>query len=426
MLDYSLRCIECGKIFEESAATFLLECDEEHKASLLQADYNVLDFNVRQDCEGIFRFRDWLPVRRCLEHSPNTIVFQSDKLSDYFSLSDLHFAFNGYWPERDANMLTGSFKELEAAAVLARIAENEDSVMVLASAGNTGRAFLEYASYYGSLVLVVIPEFALPQMWGSIAKTDNCKLLVLRDADYCDAIELADFIAALPGFFPEGGAKNVARRDGMGTVMLSAANEIGRIPDHYFQAVGSGTGGIAAWEMAWRLTADGRFGQRIPRLQLSQNYPFTIMTDAWNAEQRELEEMPIEEARSKAKAVYAKVLSNRKPPYSISGGLFDALLDSNGLMYNISKEEAVEAGKIFQEIEGIDLEPAAEVALASLSKAIEAGNLDKDDCVLVNLTGGGAERFAQEGRKINFQADLMVDKDELRPEKIAEKIRKLF
>jgi len=52
---------------------------------------------------------------------------------------------------------------------------------------------------------------------------------------------------------------NVARRDGMGTVMLEAAVTIGRAPDHYFQAVGSGTGGIAAWEASLRLKQDGRF-----------------------------------------------------------------------------------------------------------------------------------------------------------------------
>jgi len=35
---------------------------------------------------------------------------------------------------------------------------------------------------------------------------------------------------------------------------------IGRIPDFYFQAIGSGTGAIAAWEANLRFLADGRFG----------------------------------------------------------------------------------------------------------------------------------------------------------------------
>jgi len=54
-----------------------------------------------------------------------------------------------------------------------------------------------------------------------------------------------------------GGARNIARRDGMGTTVLSAADCIGRIPDVYFQAVGSGTGAIAAHEANERLLEDG-------------------------------------------------------------------------------------------------------------------------------------------------------------------------
>ena len=426
MSDYSLRCVECGKIFEDSEEGFLLDCDEAHGPSLLQADYTVPDFKLDQEYDGIYRFREWLPIRRCFDCSPRTVLLESEELSSSLGLPDLHFAFNGYWPEKDANMLTCSFKELEAAAVLARIPEGEQRTMVVSSAGNTGRAFLEYASRTNSRVLVVVPEFALPRMWGSVPKGDCCKLVILQDADYFDAIELGNQIAALPQFFTEGGAKNVARRDGMGTVMLSAAAALEKIPDHYFQAVGSGTGAIAAWEMAWRLTADGRYGQRIPRLHLSQNIPFTIMADAWGNQQRDLPDMPIEEARSKAKSIYATVLSNRKPPYSLSGGLFDALSDSHGIMYNVTEEEARAVGQRFSAAEGIDLDPAAEVALASLFKAVAAKTVSPDDCILVNLTGGGAKRFAAENRRIPFAPDLIFHKGEVNPQSVQEKIASIF
>lgn len=425
MSDYSLRCVECGKIFEDSEAGFLLDCDEGHGPSLLQADYSVMDFTLDMDYDGIYRFRDWLPIRRCFDYSPRTVILQSEELSASLGLPDLHFAFNGYWPEKEANMLTCSFKELEAAAVLARIPDGEQRMMVVASAGNTGRAFLEYASRSNSRVIVVVPEFALPRMWGSIPKGNSCKLVVLQDADYCEAIELGNEIAKLPQFYAEGGAKNVARRDGMGTVMLSAAEALKKIPDHYFQAVGSGTGAIAAWEMAWRLTADGRYGQRIPRLHLSQNIPFTIMADAWGNQQRDLPDMPVEEACSKAKAIYASVLSNRKPPYSLSGGLFDALSDAGGIMYTVTAEEAKAVGQRFTASEGIDLDPAAEVALASLFKAVAAKTIDPEDCILVNLTGGGAQRFAADKRLIPFAPDLIFRKDEVNPETIQTKIASL-
>ncbi len=107
-------------------------------------------------------------------------------------------------------------------------------------------------------------------------------------ADYADAVELGNGIAGTEGYYSEGGARNAARRDGMGTTVLSAVEAAGVIPDHYFQAVGSGTGAIAAWEMNLRLLEDGRFGSRKMRLHLSQNAPFTPMTDAWEAGSRTL------------------------------------------------------------------------------------------------------------------------------------------
>ena len=101
-----------------------------------------------------------------------------------------------------------------------------------------------------------------------------------KGGDYFDAIHLSDLALKGPGFYAEGGAKNIARRDGMATPVLSAVTTIGRIPDYYFQAVGSGTGAIAAWEANQRLVADGRIGQNTMKLMVSQNAPFGPMYDA--------------------------------------------------------------------------------------------------------------------------------------------------
>lgn len=422
MTDYTLRCLACGKIFPESDLGFRLECDEKHPPALLRADYREAAFAPDPVGPGLFRFAAWLPIRRRLAEAPETIIFHSEKLSRELGLPHLAIAFNGYWPERGAAMRTASFKELEAAAVLARLPANETRTLVVASAGNTGRAFLEYGSRTRANVLVVAPEFALPVLWTTRPRPPQVKLAILRDADYFDAIELSNRICRLPGFMPEGGAKNVARRDGMGCVMLSAAAALGRLPDHYFQAVGSGTGAIAAWEMAERLIASGHFGQRRPSLHLAQNTPFTIMTDAWENGSRQLPALDPETARQQARAVYAPVLSNRNPPYALTGGLFDALSASGGTMYRISADAARAAGQLFSQAEGIDLDPAAEVALATLQQAVTDGRVASTDHILLNLTGGGAQRLAADGACIPARPDHVLthaDLDEAR-------LRRLF
>lgn len=191
------------------------------------------------------------------------------------------------------------------------------------------------------------------------------------------------------------------------TVVLAAAEAIGRIPDHYFQAIGSGTGAIAAWEMSNRLLGDGRFGNHKMRLHLVQNEPFTIITDAWQQNSPEL--LPLEEevARSKILETCVSVLSNRRPPYSITGGVFDALTDTRGFTYSATNKEVREAGDLFNKLEGCDIHPAAAVAVVGLCHALAMGRISKKDTVLLNITGGGMKKLESEGKKIPLEPDVV-------------------
>ena len=84
------------------------------------------------------------------------------------------------------------------------------------------------------------------------------------------------------------------------------------------------------------------------KLMVSQNAPFSLMYDAWKAGSRAL--LPLDEntAREQVKEMCAKVLSNRKPPYSLKGGLYDALVATGGDMFLATNEEAMEAGALFE------------------------------------------------------------------------------
>lgn len=422
---YRLVCQHCLRNYEESPEEFRLACEADHPPALLRAEYASREFAVDEQAAGLFRYRRWLPVRRSLPQGAAPVVFRSHALARAWGLEELWLAFSGYWPERGAFMETCSFKELEAVPVCARVPEGLDRTLVVASAGNTGRAFLQIASVHETPTIVVVPESALPAMWVTVDKHPEVRLALLSGGgDYSDAIELAGRIAATEGCYPEGGARNVARRDGMGTVMLAAVERIGALPEHYVQAVGSGTGGIAAWEMNLRLAADGRFGTGRTRLHLVQNEPFTIMTDAWAARRRE-PRLPAEaEAKRQIGGLHSAVLSNRKPPFGLVGGVYDALADSGGSMYAVDNREAAAAGRLFEQLEGCDLDPAAEVALAGLQHALRAGTIGRGERVLVNLTGGGARRLAAEGRARQVAPDLVFGPEDLDRGSIERRLRR--
>lgn len=411
---YRLSCPACGKQFADTEQGFLLACDEAHGPALLRAEYRARRLEIEPERAGIFRYAGWLPVRRAFDNAQGPVVFRSERLGPRLGLQRLAVAFSGWWPEKNARLSSCSFKELEALSICARIPARERRTMVIASAGNTGRAFLQIASEQSIPVCVVVPASALPAMWTTVPKHPAALLAVLDGgADYADAIRLASVLSALPECYDEGGARNVARRDGMGTVLLAAAEALGEIPRHYVQAVGSGTGGIAAWEMSRRLLADGRFGRRGMRLHFVQNEPFAVMADAWNAGSRELPELPAAEAKERIARLHSPVLSNRTPPYAVRGGVYDALAASEGTMVAVSGREARQAGALFAETEGCDLDPAAEVALAGLIRGVERGAIPRGETVLFNATGGGARRLAADRRALRPAADILFTLQDL-------------
>ena len=211
----------------------------------------------------------------------------------------------------------------------------------------------------------------------------------------------------------------------MGTTLLSAVEKIGRIPDAYFQAIGSGTGTIAVWENNLRLIEDGRFGSHKMRLYPSQNDPFTIMYDSWKAASRALVPLSAEEARHQAAEIKAKVLSNRKPPYSLAGGLFDAISDAGGDIYKVTNDELGFWKEKFRELEGIDIYSAASVAVASLEKAVADGTVRKDEVIMLNITGGGESLTKEHHDVIYAKPDMVID-TYLPAEEIVSMVEKMF
>ena len=398
---YQLMNVADGHIFEDKG--WILDDPEGKTPSLVRAIYEQKQLHLGDDRLGLYKFADWMPIRRTLENPSCPITYKSDKLAKRLGLNNLYITFSGWWPAKGANMTTCSFKETEAYSVCARLGkEQQDQVLVVASAGNTARAFAKVCSDNGIKLLLCVPQDNIKALWFDKPLNPCVKLITTASgSDYFDAIQLSNYVCELPGFLAEGGAKNIARRDGMSTTMMSAVTTIGRIPDFYFQAVGSGTGAIAAWEANLRFIEDGRFGNNKARLFVSQNKPFLPMYEAWRQDSRALLPYDPDQARKDAAEICAPVLSNRKPPYGLAGGLYDALKDTNGDILAVSNEEANAAKALFEEAEGIDIYHAAAVALASLIQAIHINKVKSDDIIMLNITGGGEKHF-KESHEIHY------------------------
>jgi len=147
-------------------------------------------------------------------------------------------------------------------------------------------------------------------------------------------------------------------------------------------------------------------------MHLAQNLPFAPMVKAWQDGRREIiPEKDMPRAENVLDLIDARVLSNRYPPYGIPGGVYDVLKDAGGVMYGITNQELRDAMELFEEMEGIDIHPAAGVATASLIKAVEAGRIAHSETVLLNITGGGEKRLKKDEEVIELEVDKFASKD---------------
>ncbi|MBV9453821.1 MAG: cysteate synthase [Rubrobacter sp.] len=418
---YKLRCQSCDQTFEDDG--LLLECPTQHESSLLVTEYKAKRFEPDRSAEGIFKYRKWLPGTRGLSGAGSSVTYKSEKLNSLIGLLNVWVVFNGYWPEKGAVLETPTFKDLEAWAVLSRIPEQHEEVLIVASAGSTAAAFARACSLNKVSCLIIIPQAGLLNLQFPEGIDPCVKIISLTGfTDYSDAIELANRVSRIDGFFSGGGVKNVARRDGLGTTMLNAVETIGQVPDYYFQAIGSGAGGIAAYQAAKRLVEDGRFGKKLPRLMLSQNLPFVPIYLSWKSCRRELIEISEDDGKKQIRQVGAHVLTNRHPAYSVRGGVFDILTETQGDMFTADNLEALHAKQLFEETEGIDIDPACAVAFATLIKTARYGGIERDALVLLNVTGGGRHRQQLDRKLIAARPALELNEKEILRQEALERV----
>lgn len=403
------RCASCGLVGD--GHDHQLYCQQCGRAALVVSEY-LEPLTLAGDVRHFASYASWLPYRNVLGiPGPQMACIRADALGGAIGASDLWVAVSGYSPRLGSTFLTGTFKECEAIGVLNRVREQTDKILVVSSAGNAGRAFLELGASYNEPAIVVLPERAMPNITRAELPDRAPLLVLLRDAYYPDAIRLVDrAIERFPDtLVREGGCYNTARRDSMGVPFLRAVQAMGGLPDRYVQAVGSGTGAIAAWDSAQRLQAFGLVPKQPMSMLLVQNTPFTPMVDAWRDGKRDVAPMPEAIMREKLAQSYARVLSNANPPYAVRGGVHDVLVASGGTMCAVANDEIIAAQKLAANLLGFEPCDAAAAALAGLIRSIRDGVVGRDERVLLHLTGGGLDELARDYGGLPYPRPVTVD-----------------
>ncbi len=411
---YALQCVGCG--WRAETDTHQTLCPECGKEALLRAEYTATWDNVcAAPGHSLASFADWMPVAEAPAHWNESEVscFRSEHLADALGLQNLWIIFSGYWPERGARLSSLSFKDLDAEVSAVRMAERDGRIQLASSAGNLGLAIAQRAILRGNPAVVLIPDRAVHEMRVRGApKCDNLCLITVKDAIYGEVIEMTEWLEKqLPDQLRRGGGVyNVATRAGHGVTFLNTLKTLGNVPDHYFQAVGSGTGGLGAREAVLRFNRSTGTKSKM-RLNLVQNIPFTPIVSAWkNGESNAC--YPPDEARRRLSEVRAAVLSNNHPPYAIAGGVREALEDFDGMGWSVTNEEIESAQRLFAEKEGAEIHPAGGAALAALRQAVARGTVKPTEQVTLHITGGGGPFLARDFEIYPLTPSLVIDLDE--------------
>jgi cysteate synthase len=105
MSHFGIKCRKCGKVLKETYCVFCEHC----KDTLLVTDYKEKNFAEQKDENGVWRF-NWIPVHVPEFYQPGPVVYKSEGLSKKLGLENLYIAFNGYWPEEGAELITCNLK----------------------------------------------------------------------------------------------------------------------------------------------------------------------------------------------------------------------------------------------------------------------------------------------------------------------------
>ena len=83
-----------GRIFEDGEWT--LADPQAPSPSLVRAVYANKQFTPRKELDGLYRYAEWLPIKRTLKNSCAPVTYKSRGLAKEMGLKNLYITFSGY------------------------------------------------------------------------------------------------------------------------------------------------------------------------------------------------------------------------------------------------------------------------------------------------------------------------------------------
>lgn len=373
----SLICVECGRSHRSGEVEYVCHgcegnLDVQYDYDKVRSELNKESL-ARDDNFTIWRYRPLLPIDHDSRVPPLTVgwtpIYDCSRIAERHQIRQLLIKDDGRNP-------TASYKDRPSALAVARAMATGAKTITTASSGNAGSALAGLCASVGMESVIFVPVSAPPakiaqlQIYGAI--------VVLVEGSYDEAYDLCLEASKRFGWYQRSTGYNPFTREGKKTAALEIAEQLSwDPPDTVIVPVGDGNIISGLWKGFNDLVQLG-FIDRRPQMIGVQSTAAPAVVNAVASDGR------IREAPANTRADSINVGKPRDATMAIR-----AIQESGGRGLKVSDEEIVRAIPELARYTGVFVEPAAAAAYAGFIKLSEDGSIDREQRVLLMLTGNG-------------------------------------
>ena len=372
----SMQCMKCGKNYPESPTRYV--CDDCGIEGILDIVYDYSTANITIDDLkankdfSLWRYKKLLPIKEDGIIPPLQVgwtpLYKASKVEKQYGINNVFIKDDGRNP-------TASLKDRASAVGVAKAIEAGADTICAASTGNAASSLAGFAASAGLKTLIFVPKRA--------PKAKVAQLLVygantvIVDDSYDRAFELSVEITKKFNLYNRNCAYNPYLVEGKKTVAYEMweQNDF-QVPDKVYVSIGDGCITSGIYKGFYDLKQVGLI-DRIPQI-------IGVQAEGCN---------PIEVAIKTGKFVPQ---DGNTIADSIAVGIprnrlkaIRALKESQGTCISVSDDQIREAIIELPRNTGVFGEPAGVTAYAGFKKDALAGKINKDEKVVILITGNG-------------------------------------
>ena len=376
-----LECAFCQ--LRHEARRLLNLCRECGKPLLVRYDLERAQRDLtKQSLVGrrsdLWRYREVLPV----EDDVNIVslgegwtpLLHAKRLGNQLGIDRLYIKDESQNP-------TQSFKARGMSAAVSMAKELGARKLAVPSAGNAAGALAAYAALAGLECFIFMPDDTPRANIVECEQTGANVTLMAGLITDCGA-EVGRRKEA-EGWFDVSTLKEPYRVEGKKTLGYELAEQLNwELPDVIIYPTGGGTGLIGMWKAFEEMEQMGWIGPERPRMVTVQASGCAPVVRAFEEGKRFADEFPDAET----------VASGLRVPKAIGDFLIlDAIRASKGTALAVSDAELIDATREIGAAEGVFCAPEGAACLPALRKLLAAGEVDKNERIVLFNTGAGVK-----------------------------------